>query len=619
MSVFSRQRRVAVVLSAATLVPIAALAWLGVRTLRQERDIERQRHRERLEVAADRLALDLDRRLQAVERDLSTGRGIQLTAAGIAGDGTPILFQPISPESSPISSVDLSRAEVAEFQRHDLTAAAAMYRQLAAAAHPNVRAAALAALARVLRQTADRAGALEAYSRLAQLGTARVADQPAGLVGRQGRCKVFEESSELASLAREASQLAQVLYAGGWSIDRATFQFYVDLLQHWGVERPPRELTSKTEAAIQLWRLWRNGDLPPAGRRLLRSDSGAVLSMWGGGDRRVLWLATSVELEDMLRSVRQTAGVEVSVYDTDGQIIAGRAAPGALSLNPADTRLPFILSVSAPAGFGGADRRQAILVSGLVLAFALMLAAAYVLYRTTMRELAVARQQSDFVSAVSHEFRTPLTSMRHLTELLTSGAVAGDERKAQYYELLSHETERLHRLVESLLSFGRMKAGAYAWQLEAIDPRDLLDGIVAEFRREPMARDREILCEVDAHLPPLEIDREALSRAIWNLLENAAKYSPPGTPIRLFAQRQEATVRVSVGDEGVGIPPVEHHAIFQKFVRGADAKRAGVGGVGIGLALVRQIVEAHGGTVQIESEPGRGSTFTLVIPCPESS
>jgi signal transduction histidine kinase len=618
--VISRQRRVALVLSAATIVPFGALAWLGVRTLQQERDIERQRHRERLEVAGGRLALDLDRRLQIIEQDLSSGHGVHLTVAGIEPGDTPILFQPIVPESPPVSSQDLSSAEIAEFQRHDLTAAADAYRRLAATPNPASRAGALAALARVLRQTGDRAGALDAYSRLEQLGTVRVADQPAALVGRQGRCKVFEEASDTHSLHREASELARVLYTGGWPIDRATFEVYRDLLQRWGVEPPPRDSLHKTEAAIQLWRLWRAGDLPPAGRRLLRTDGGAVFSIWGGSaDGPALRLATMAELEDMLGSARRTAGLKVSVYDVDGQIIVGRAAPGALSLNAADTRLPFILSVSASAGFDGVDRRPAILISGLLAAFTLMLAAAYVLYRTTMREMAVARQQSDFVSAVSHEFRTPLTSMRHLTELLASGAVASDERKAQYYELLSHEAERLYRLVESLLSFGRMQAGAYAWRLEATDPRDLLDRITAEFRREPMARGRDLVSEIERDLPALEIDREALSRAIWNLLENAAKYSPLGTPIRVFARRNGRFVFLGVGDQGVGIPATEQQAVFQKFVRGAGAKRAGVGGVGIGLALVRQIVEAHGGTVQVVSEPGRGSTFTLVIPCPESS
>jgi hypothetical protein len=125
----SKQYRVALVLAAATLVPISALGWLGARTVQQERAIERQEQRERLELAATRLALDLDRRLQTVERDLSAGHGIRLTIAGVKDDGGSILFQPSAPASPPVSSRDLSNAEVVEFQRHDLTAAADAYRR----------------------------------------------------------------------------------------------------------------------------------------------------------------------------------------------------------------------------------------------------------------------------------------------------------------------------------------------------------------------------------------------------------------------------------------------------------------------------------------------------------
>lgn len=124
--------------------------------------------------------------------------------------------------------------------------------------------------------------------------------------------------------------------------------------------------------------------------------------------------------------------------------------------------------------------------------------------------------------------------------------------------------------------------------------------------------------EADTELPPIRADREALSRALWNLLENAGKYSKTGTPIRVFARRQGDSVLVGVGDQGAGIPFGEREKIFEKFVRGAEAKRAGVRGVGIGLALVKRIIEAHGGSIQVDSEPGRGSTFTLVLPCHES-
>jgi signal transduction histidine kinase len=246
-----------------------------------------------------------------------------------------------------------------------------------------------------------------------------------------------------------------------------------------------------------------------------------------------------------------------------------------------------------------------------------MLAAAVVIYRVTTRELMLARQQSDFVSAVSHEFRTPLTSMRHLTDLLVSRSVASEERKTQYYELLAHETERLHRMVEGLLSFGRIEAGSYAWRLEPADAGELMRIIVQDFRREASAAGRQIACEIPEELPMIRVDRDALFSALWNLMENAAKYSPPASPIRVFVRRHQDRILLGVEDQGSGIPPGEQQRIFQKFVRGADAKQAGIRGVGIGLALVQRIVEAHGGSVQLQSEPGRGSTFTLVLPCPE--
>jgi signal transduction histidine kinase len=208
--------------------------------------------------------------------------------------------------------------------------------------------------------------------------------------------------------------------------------------------------------------------------------------------------------------------------------------------------------------------------------------------------------------------------MRHLTDLLVSRGITSEERKTQYYELLAHETERLHRMVESLLSFGRIEAGAYAWQLEPADVGELTRGIVEEFRREPDAAGREIISDIAVPSPVARVDRESLSRALWNLVENAAKYSERGTSIRVFVRRHDASLLLGVEDQGAGIAFSEQTKIFQKFVRGAGAKREGIRGVGIGLALVQRIVEAHGGSVRVESEPGRGSKFTLVIPCLES-
>lgn len=577
-------RRIPLLLAAATLLPIGVLSWLGIRIIQQDREVEQQRRREALEVAAGRLALDIGRRLQDIEDQLAKGTGIALAAP--------------TDEEPPASL--FSEGEAAEFARKDFSTAAAAYRVLAQSLNPPVRAAALVRLGRVLRQLGDREGALQAYSGLEQLSSLTVGGMPADLIGWQGRCRVLEEAHDVQGLRIHAARLAQALESGRWPLDKSTFEVYREMVQGWGATPPS---AARTEAALQL----RTGDLGARGRRILREDSGAVLAVWSNGRA---WLGGS----DEIARLSGTPSYAVAVYDTEGQLIAGSRSQGGVSLTPGETRLPFILSISSNSETAANGR--GVLISGLALAFLAMLGAGYGLYRATTREIMLARQQSDFVSAVSHEFRTPLTSMRHLTDMLVSRTSISEERKTQYYELLAHETERLHRMVESLLSFGRIEVGAYAWRLEPSDAAGLLRGIVEEFRREPQVRDRVVTVEIDDALPEIHADREALSRAVWNLLENASKYSTPGSPIRVFARRQESSVLLGVEDEGAGIPPAEREKIFQKFVRGTDAKRAGVRGVGIGLALVKRIVEAHGGSVRLESELGRGSKFTLVLPCP---
>ena len=615
-------RKVPVLLALATLIPIGALSWLGARTLQQDRELERQRRRERLEVAAGRVALDIERHLQNIEERLSAGHGIRLTPAGVeSSQEFPILYQPVDIGLTPTpTSPLLVSAEVEEFQRRDDAAAAVAYRKASQSGDPGARAAAFLGLARVLRRLGNYDAAVEAYDDLAALGNVRVAGQPAALVGRQGRCKVFEERRDTRSLTGAAADLAAVLYSGRWPIDRSTFLLYREMLERWGAPPLPADSLARTESATELWHLWRRGDLPSRGRRLLQREHAPVLALWAGsGESAIASLSTASDLEQALQPLASAQGLRLSVTGTDGAAVFGDTRTG-ISLTPDETRLPFIMR-AAPHSTNAEPQesvRRAVIISALSLAFALMAAAAFGLYRATTRQLLLARQQSDFVSAVSHEFRTPLTSMRHLTELLVSRSVTSEERRTQYYELLAHETERLHRMVESLLSFGRIDAGAYPWKLERADIDDIVQSIVQEFRREPVAADHQLVCEVEEGLPPIRADREALSRALWNLLENAGKYSEAGTPIRVFARRQGDTVLVGVGDQGAGIPVGEREKIFEKFVRGADAKRAGVRGVGIGLALVKRIAEAHGGSIRVDSEPGQGSTFTLVLPCHES-
>jgi signal transduction histidine kinase len=248
----------------------------------------------------------------------------------------------------------------------------------------------------------------------------------------------------------------------------------------------------------------------------------------------MLALFTPTELQNTWRPFWEAQATTASVMDLSGAPAFGERQPGAVTLGPGETGLPFVLAVAANGDPRVGDTtRRTFLIAGLTLAIGLMLAASYGLDRITRREMLLARQQNDFVAAVSHEFRTPLTSMRHLTDLLVSRNIKSDERKAHYYALLAGETERLHRLVESLLSFGRIDAGAYAWQLETIDVSTLVTSVADEFRRETAGR--PVRVEIEPELPDIRADGEALARALGNLLENAGKYSGPEAPIEIDA------------------------------------------------------------------------------------
>jgi signal transduction histidine kinase len=282
-----------------------------------------------------------------------------------------------------------------------------------------------------------------------------------------------------------------------------------------------------------------------------------------------------------------------------------------------ETGLPWTLHVfptDASADGRVIDSRRNLFVAGFTLMALVICAAGYFVFRAVARELAVARLQSDFVAAVSHEFRTPLTAMCHLTEMLEDNA-ASPNRLPDYYRALGRESRRLRAMVENLLDFGRIDAGRRIYEFEEIDAIQL----VARVAQEYTDRSPAVARRIEQSLPPREeiivrADGEALALAVRNLLDNAMKYSPESAAVRLAVARSNGTVAMSIEDRGAGIGPHERRDIFRKFSRGAAAKALNVKGTGIGLTMAEQIVKAHGGRLELQSEPGRGSTFTIVLP-----
>jgi signal transduction histidine kinase len=267
-----------------------------------------------------------------------------------------------------------------------------------------------------------------------------------------------------------------------------------------------------------------------------------------------------------------------------------------------------------PADDAALSARRSVQWLGVAAIVALLSGGGYGLWRTVRREMAVGRIQTDFVAAVSHEFRTPLTSLQHVTELLAEDDDVPPEQRQSLYASLGRNTDRLRGLVESLLDFARMEDGRKPYALQRLDVSTLVRSVVDEFE----GQSREELA-IATDLPPVgtvscQADPSAIKHVLWNLLDNAVKYSPAPRDIRVAVELRDRHVAIAVSDRGFGIPRSEHTAVFQKFVRGSNTEQRGIKGTGLGLAMVAHIVAAHGGRIDLESEVGQGSTLTVLIP-----
>jgi signal transduction histidine kinase len=201
-----------------------------------------------------------------------------------------------------------------------------------------------------------------------------------------------------------------------------------------------------------------------------------------------------------------------------------------------------------------------------------------------------------------------------MTELLADDRVVDERSRRLYLDVMQSETSRLGRLVENLLDFGRMQANRRHYEQEPFDFTELVRDTVRDYGEE-VQRDGYSLELSGDHAPTLvAADREAFRSVIRNLLENAVKYSPDSRTVWIETGRQNGDVVLNVRDRGIGVPANEQRRIFDRFVRGEAAKRACIQGTGIGLAMVREIVEAHHGRVTLISEPGVGSTFAVQVP-----
>jgi signal transduction histidine kinase len=622
----STPRGLLIVVGTVVALPAFTLVFLGVRLLQQDRLLSDQRRTRGLDDAADRVVRAIDADLTALQRsladpgwvprDVAGAVRVVITPAGVTVDPPNALayFPMVSPLPE-LPTEPFAALERAEHQPGGLALALQISRPLATSSDPSIRAGALLRQARILRKMGRSREALSLYDDLTAFPTLSINGLPADLQARKTRCALLQETSAASDLRREAAALERDFDAGRWRLDRANYEYVTGLLDTW-LERGPRSATEREARAAGVDWLFHAQGREPGGAKVIEIEGMPMMLVWSSLDTRLAALVGGpvyVRTEWLARAQRAASPAEISLLPPT-QTRSASTAPGTVSRSAAITGLPWSIALSlAPDHDAGQleSRRRTLLVA-LAAVFVLVGAGSYLIVRARKREIALAHLQSDFVAAVSHEFRTPLTSLRQFNALLDDDGELAPETLRNYHTAQTRATERLHRLVESLLDFGRMEAGKRQYTLERLDAALLVRDVVEEFKQEHSGL--ALRCAIGEGEHAVEGDSEALARALWNLLDNAVKYSGNSREVDVTVSLSLSRVLIAVRDRGIGIPAAEQGRIFEKFSRGSAATARHIRGTGIGLAMVQHIAQAHGGTVGVESVENGGSTFTISLP-----
>lgn len=220
----------------------------------------------------------------------------------------------------------------------------------------------------------------------------------------------------------------------------------------------------------------------------------------------------------------------------------------------------------------------------------------------------------DFVANVSHELRTPLTSIQGFLEAMMDGIIAGDTAKNRYIQVIHQETLRMNRLIHDLLDLSLLESGKIRWEFGSVNLSDLSSRVLLNLEPQLERRKLAFINNLPTDLPPVRGDGDRIGQVLTNIVANAIQYSPVGGTISLNGQTGESFIKVSISDQGSGIPPEDLSHIWDRFHRVEKSRNRATGGTGLGLSIVKQIVEVHGGFVEAQSDPGMGSTFSFTLP-----
>jgi signal transduction histidine kinase len=254
----------------------------------------------------------------------------------------------------------------------------------------------------------------------------------------------------------------------------------------------------------------------------------------------------------------------------------------------------------------------------ILIVLLMLLGFVFILYTLNI-ELRLNKLKSEFISNVSHELKSPLTSIRMMTEMLHHDRVDNEKRKSEYYAAMLEESEHLSHLIDNILDFSRMEEDRKKYEFSDLNP----DKLIREFLKSIREMLRETGFEINYDGPNqvivIRADRNAFLQVLYNLVDNAIKFSGTSRKVDIDLTFKDNEMQLSVKDYGIGISLIDQERIFERFYRSRESQRSGIKGSGIGLTLVKKIIEDHGGRIVLESRTGEGSKFTIMIPADEVS
>jgi signal transduction histidine kinase len=453
--------------------------------------------------------------------------------------------------------------------------------------------------------------------------------QEPGIVKRVGIAVPDKNGIELLLLDKEAMRFEPASWPAGW--ERVHEQLAArargdgvppSLVEDGAIVEFPRFRSARRE------RFPAQGAIPELDWLVIEYDQqfllGTTLPRLLSAGSPLLWQVSHASREDSKHMVLRSDPAAAGEFDASTQLFevrrqgpfpqrrgGGRRAPDEargrwlLQARPADGSLDSIVT---------RVRYRNLAVSGAILL--LMLATAVLLVRSTRHQQKLARMQMDFVAGVSHELRTPLTVIRTAAFNLRGRVARNPEQVEKYGTLIQEQSERLGAMVEEVLLFARSEAEKLVRQREPVGIENVIEQSIQSSRIATEGQNLSIERSIPENLPLVMADESALTHAVQNLLDNAVKYGTEGSGwIGISAAvADDGAVEIRVADRGPGIPAEEARDIFDPFFRGRRAIDDQIHGTGLGLNIVKKIVEAHGGTVRVESKPMQGTAFIVKLP-----